>query len=552
MSKIPIILLITLSVLLFFLAAPATAMPADNEKVPVLIMFKANPNADIVKAFGGEINYQYDIVPAIAANLPPKAIAALSRNPNIEFIEPDGIASIVSETTPWGVDRVNAPETHALGFTGDGIKVAIIDTGVDHRHSDLAANYLGGYDFVNMDADPMDDHSHGTHVAGTIAALNNDIGVLGVAPLAGFYALKAADSSGSCSWSNVIASIDWAVKNDADIISMSLGGSSSSTLRSACDNAYDSGVVLVAAAGNSGGSVLFPAAYDSVIAVSATDSNNVRTSWSSYGPQVELAAPGVSIYSTMPGSSYAFKSGTSMATPHVAGVAALLLSTDVSGTSYDLNNNGQWDPAELRARLHSTATDLGETGKDDYYGYGLVNALAAVSDLDPVPPASDETEDNATDDTADDTADDTTVEDPTSESPTDESPALDEPSDDSSPEDPTDNLDKQMYLSDLSISTEHVLRGQRNIFAWAISTARILDTDGNPVQGATVHGQWSGIVSGTVSELTDANGEITVGSGQVKMPSGNFIFTVTGVTLDGYEYDSSSNTCPSSVSISFS
>ncbi len=562
MSKIPITLLITMSVLLFFLAAPATAMPADNEKVPVLIMFKANPNADIVKAFGGEIRYQYDIVPAIAAKLPQKAIAALSRNPNIEFIEPDGIASIVSETTPWGVNRVNAPDTHALGFTGDGVKVAIIDTGVDHKHPDLAANYLGGYDFVNRNSDPMDDHSHGTHVAGTIAALNNDIGVLGVAPQVGYYALKAADSSGRCSWSDVIASIDWAVKNDADIISMSLGGSYSSTLKAACDSAYNSGVLLVAAAGNTGGSVLYPAAYDSVIAVSATSSNNVRPSWSSYGPQVELAAPGVSIYSTMPGSSYAFKSGTSMAAPHVAGVAALLLSTDVSGTSYDLNNNGQWDPAELRARLHSTATDLGEPGKDDYYGYGLVNALAAVSNLSPVPPASDETDDNPTDDPA--------VDNPEPDEPSEESPVVDEPEekeddeqkeedeneecpvDDSSPEDPTDNLDKQMYLSDLSISTEHILRGQRNVFAWAVSTARVLDSDGNPVQGATVHGQWSGIVSGSESELTDANGEITVRSSQVRMPSGNFVFTVPDVTLDSYAYDPSSNTCQSSVSISFS
>ncbi|SFM27846.1 S8 family serine peptidase [Methanolobus profundi] len=506
------------------MVAPASAVSSNNEKVPVLIKFKGQSDAQLVKANGGNIKYEYDVVSAIAAELPQKAIDALSKNPNVELIEPDGIAQITAETTPWGIDRVNAPGAQALGITGSGVKVAVIDTGVDYTHPDLAANYLGGYDYVNGDNDPMDDHSHGTHVAGTVLGIDNEEGVLGVAPNAGFYALKAADASGSVSYSDLIASINWAVNNDADVITMSLGGSYSSTLKTACDNAYNSGVVVVAAAGNTGGSVIYPAGYDSVIAVSATDSNDVKASWSSYGSQVELAAPGVSIYSTMPGSSYGYKSGTSMATPHVTGVVALLLSTDVSGTTLDLDNDGTWDPAEVRARLQSTATDIGDAGKDTYYGYGLVNALAAVSDLDQAP----------------------ATEDPATEDPATEVPATEDPV-----TDPVADPVVTMHLSDLTVDTTYTVKAKKHIFAYATSTATVVDADNNPVSGATVSGDWSGLVSGSVTAVTDQNGVVTFQSSQLKNPSGSFIFTVTDVTLDGYEYDASENACDSTASVLF-
>ncbi|WP_319507695.1 S8 family serine peptidase [uncultured Methanolobus sp.] len=526
MNRLPITLLMILSILLSFVVAPASAAPNDDEKVPVLIKFKGKTDAQLVKANGGSIKYEYDVVPAIAAELPQKAIDALSKNPNIELIEPDGIAQITGETIPWGINRVNAPATQALGFTGSSVKVAVIDTGVDYNHPDLAANYLGGYDYVNDDTNPMDDHSHGTHVAGTVLGIDNDIGVLGVAPNAGFYALKAADASGYCSYSDIIASINWAMNNDADVITMSLGGSYSSTLKAACDNAYNSGVVLVGAAGNSGGAVIYPAGFDSVIAVSATDSNNVKASWSSYGPEVELAAPGVSIYSTMPGSSYGYKSGTSMATPHVTGVVALLLSTDVSGTNLDFDKDGTWDPAEVRARLQSTATDIGVSGQDDYYGYGLVNALAAVSDLGQAPAAEDPV------DTVTPPADETPVETPT------ETPAGDSPI-------------EEMNLSDLIITTDYSVKANKHVFAYATATATVVDVDGNPLSGATVTGDWSGLVSGTVSAVTDSSGVVTFQSAQLKNPIGSFIFTVTGVTLDGYTYNSGANGFESEVSADF-
>jgi subtilisin family serine protease len=527
MNKVPITLFLILSILLSFLVAPASAVSSDNEKIPVLIQFKNKPDAELVKANGGSIKYEYNVIPAIAAELPQKAIDALSKNPNIK-IEQDGIAQISGETVPWGISKVSAPATQALGFTGDGIKVAIIDTGVDYTHPDLAANYLGGIDYANDDNDPKDDNGHGTHVAGTVLGVDNDIGVLGVAPDVGFYAIKACNAGGYCYWSDVVASIDWALSNDVDVISMSLCGSDSSTLKAACDKAYANGVVVVAAAGNTGDeqvhSVLYPAAYDSVIAVAAIESSNIwslesSVTWayfSSYGPEVELTAPGRYIYSTLPDSSYGYYSGTSMATPHVTGVVALLLNTDVSGTNLDYDNDGKWDPAEVRARLQSTATDLGATGKDDYYGYGLVNAYAAVSDLDQAP-ATEET-----------TTEETTTDDSTTDDSATEDPAVDPVS---------------IHFSGLTIDTTSSVKANKHVFAYATAIATVVDTDGNPISGATVSGYWSGLVSGSVSAVTNSKGEATFQSAQLKNPDGDFIFTVTSVTLDGYEYDSSENSC---------
>lgn len=249
-----------------------------------------------------------------------------------------------------------------------GVKVAIIDTGIDYTHPDLKANYKGGYDFVNDDSYPMDDNGHGTHVAGTIAALDNDIGVIGVAPDADLYAYKTLNRRGRGLISDINAAIDQAITDDMDIISMSLGGGYSESQESLCKKAYDAGIVIVAAAGNEAGDVIYPAAYSSVIAVSATDYNDIITYFSNFGDEVDLAAPGVNIYSTYLGGRYATLSGTSMATPHVTGTVALLLSTGA----------GEWDPAKVRSQLQSTATDLGAEEYDYYYGHGLVNAANAL------------------------------------------------------------------------------------------------------------------------------------------------------------------------------
>lgn len=232
----------------------------------------------------------------------------------------------------------------------------------------------GGYDFVNKDSNPMDDEGHGTWCAGIVAAVNNDIGVIGANPDASLFGVKVLDSSGSSYVSDLVAGIEWSVNNGMNIISMSLGAiRGSKSLKNACNNAYNKGLLLVAAAGNSGNSkgvgntVEYPARYGSVIAVSATNKNDERPSWSSTGPDVELAAPGVDIYSTSWNDIYATGSGTSASCPHVSGTAALVWA-----------NYSDYTNKEVRDKLNNTAEDIGPNGKDKWFGYGLVDAEAAA------------------------------------------------------------------------------------------------------------------------------------------------------------------------------
>jgi subtilisin family serine protease len=360
--------------------SPEKGEPPDG-LVKVLIGFKEKPGAAqqaLVKGLGGKIKYTYNIIPAIAASVPEVAIEALKKNPNITNVELDSMVYALDTEldNSWGVKRIGAGLVHDSGNNGDGIKIAIIDTGIDEDHPDLDDNIMGGVNFVSKPSwrtpDPNkwdDDNGHGTHVAGIIAAEDNDTGVVGVAPGADLYALKVLDRTGSGYVSDVVAAIQWATENDIQVINMSLGGAYDIFLDAACWLAYFyDGLILVAAAGN-GGSVIYPAAYDSVIAVAATDKNDKRASWSSTGPDVELAAPGVNINSTLPGNDYSGEtwSGTSMASPHVAGTAALVWAVNL-----DWTNDG------VRAQLQDTADDLGDPGKDSLYGYGLVDADEAA------------------------------------------------------------------------------------------------------------------------------------------------------------------------------
>lgn len=366
------------------------------DRVDVIIAFRSAPGpADeaLVAGAGGRIRHTYHLVPAIAANLPGQAVAALLDNPRVAAVEPDvRVFAIDAESdNTWGVTRIGAVPVHTNGIRGAGVKVAVIDTGIDYTHPDLAVNYAGGYDFVNNDADPFDDNKHGTHVAGTIGARDNDVGVVGVAPEVSLYGLKVLGPDGSGSFSSVIAALQWAVDNGLQITNNSYGSSQDPgiTVQAAFDNAAAAGILHVAAAGNSGNcfgtgdSVSYPARYDSVIAVAATDQTDSSPCFSSTGPSVELAAPGVAINSTVPGGSYEALTGTSMASPHVAGTAALVLSAGVT----DTNLNGRVND-EVRQILDSTAQDLGAVGRDTWYGFGLVDAAAAVGAAGPpAPPA---------------------------------------------------------------------------------------------------------------------------------------------------------------------
>jgi subtilisin len=358
-----------------------------TERVNVLIGFRQTPGLNeraLITNQGGSTKRSYHLVPAIAANVPKVAIEALLRNPLITGIDLDGTVRAVDAEldNAWGVKRIDAGVIHGNGNKGTGVKIAVIDSGIDYTHPDLDAKYAGGYDFVNNDSNPMDDHGHGTHVVGIIAAQDNDVGVVGVSPEVKLYALKVLNSQGNGSWSDAIAALEWAVENGIQITNNSYGSREDPGLivKQAFDNAASAGILHVAAAGNSGScgggddTVEYPARFESVIAVGATTKSDTRPCFSSTGDTIELVAPGVSINSTLNGGGYGTQSGTSMASPHVAGTAALVISAGVS----DTNNNGRIND-EVRNILTGTAEDLGTSGRDPEYGYGLVDAESAVN-----------------------------------------------------------------------------------------------------------------------------------------------------------------------------
>ena len=270
---------------------------------------------------------------------------------------------------PWGVDRVDADNVWA-STTADSVKVAVIDTGVDLDHPDLTGNIKGGVNTIQSWKNADDDNGHGSHVAGIIAALNNTVGVVGMGPEIDLYAVKVLNRNGSGYVSDIIEGIDWSINNNINVINMSLGTTSDVvSFHDAVTAARNAGIVIVAAAGNSGpgnNTVIYPAKYPESIAVSATDSLDGQPSFSSRGPEVDLAGPGVSIYSTYKNGGYATLSGTSMATPHVAGAAALVLATHPGFT-----------PSQVQSYLEANAEFLGSLSSDQQ-GFGLVDAEKAV------------------------------------------------------------------------------------------------------------------------------------------------------------------------------
>jgi subtilisin len=345
---------------------------------------------------GFDIN-QYS-APIVTASLTDKEINELAKNPNIETVEDDGLMyalnvgprvetllvegqpSVLAETIPAGVAQIKAPSAWDCS-RGKGIRVAVLDTGIDGAHPDLAANFKGGISFVP--GQTADGHGHGTHCAGTIGAAINGAGVVGVAPAASLYAVKVLADNGSGNWSWLIAGINWCITNKMHILSMSLGGGSAPTaLESMCNTAFNSGLLLIAAAGNAGppvppatSTVGVPGRYKNVIAVSAINSANVIAPFSSRGSEVEICAPGVNVLSTLKGGGYGTMSGTSMACPHVSGAAAVVWGSHRFATNVQIWN-----------LLGSTADNLGVPGWDALYGYGRVDVDQAAAEL-VVPPA---------------------------------------------------------------------------------------------------------------------------------------------------------------------
>jgi len=324
-------------------------------------------------------------VKAAVVELPLRAVSAFAGRVRViglaSYVEPN--LKIQAQWIPndpywhlqWGAKKIEADKAWNTTVGNSSVLVAVVDTGIYHVHPDLALNYAPlGYDWVNMDSDPMDDNGHGTHCAGVIAAaLNNSIGIGGIAQVR-IMAEKVLGSGGLGYTDGLASGIIHATDQGAKIISMSLGCYSQSQLvYDAIKYAHDAGVLLIAAAGNEDTNIRsYPAGHDEVVAVAATDTGDKKVWFSNWGNWIELAAPGIDILSTVP-DGYESCSGTSMAAPHVSGVAALVWS------KYP-NSTRDW----VRMWLRRTADDLGVPGFDIYFGYGRVNARKSVEQTPPV------------------------------------------------------------------------------------------------------------------------------------------------------------------------
>ncbi|HEY2883211.1 MAG TPA: S8 family peptidase [Pirellulales bacterium] len=295
----------------------------------------------------------------------------------------EAVFTALAETIDWGLAAYHIPD-HWKATRGQGVKVAVLDTGINQTHPDLATAIEQARDFTGSPFGAADRNGHGTHTSGTIAARQNNLGVIGVAPNCRLLVGKVLGDDGSGSSATVAAGIDWACQAGADIISMSLGSPQpDDALLAAIQRAAAQGKFVIAAAGNEGGddSVNYPARWPQTIAVAAVDHNGQLADFSSRGPEVCVAAPGEDVLSTWLGGGYAKLSGTSMAAPFVAGVTALLVALHRQGGA------AQTPLAtidDLRDHLARTATDAGPAGKDPGYGWGLINPDSLLDE----PPAS--------------------------------------------------------------------------------------------------------------------------------------------------------------------
>lgn len=347
--------------------ASGIAGASEDETVEINVGYDGAIGRELAVETASDVVREFNF-DALTIRAPAAAVSELEGGLGIRYVELNGTMEALAQSMPWGVDRVDADIAHANGETGDGADVAIIDTGIDQTHPDLSANVGEGKAFVAGTGTPLwqDDNGHGTHCAGIADAIDNSQGVVGVSAQATLHAVKVLTASGSGLTSDVAAGIEWTADQGYDVGSLSLGGGESDLLRDACTYAEGKGVLLVAAAGNSGpcsDCVGYPAAYDTVVAVSATTENDQLADFSSTGPQVELAAPGDSIYSTFLGGSYATLSGTSMACPHVSGAGAQLMANGYTNT-------------EARQQLRQTAEDIGLSSNEQ--GSGLLDVAAAL------------------------------------------------------------------------------------------------------------------------------------------------------------------------------
>ncbi|MFC4450374.1 S8 family serine peptidase [Halorussus aquaticus] len=366
-------------------AGSGLAAAKSDDTVEVNVGFASGRGRQKALATADDVVREFDSIDVVTIRAAKRAVQALDKNPNIRYVEENGTMHALAQTLPWGQDRVDSDVLHANGELGSGADIAIIDTGIDDDHPDLTDHLGKGKAFVSCNtkggcrygAKPADntcnyswtdDNNHGTHCAGIAAGDDNSQGIVGAAPDATLHAVKVLDKCGSGTYSDIAAGVEYVADQGWDVGSMSLGASSgSSALKDAVEYATNEGVFLVAAAGNSGpcsDCVGYPAAYSEVMAVSSTASDDSLSDFSSTGPEIEIAAPGTDIYSTIASNAgYDTYSGTSMATPHVAGVAGQLASNGTTGS-------------DIRTQLKNTAENVGLASNES--GAGLLDAAAAL------------------------------------------------------------------------------------------------------------------------------------------------------------------------------
>ena len=362
-------------------AAPAAKFAVDE----LLVQLKVGGNKSLIdldlKAQGAseldeiaQIRVKRIKVPAQARE---RVKAALAKNPHIAFVEenhvaePTAVPNDSSYGSQWHLPKIQAPQGWDITTGAASFPIAIIDSGVDADHPDLASKLMTGRNFLDGSVNTDDTHGHGTSVAGAAAAAsNNGTGISGVAWGSPIMPLQVFNSTTSALYSTIASAITWATDNGAKVINISMAGSTSSlTMENAINYAWNKGVIVVASAGNSSTSApYYPAACKNVVSVSATTSSDLKASWSNFGATVDVAAPGASIYTTTKGGGYGSVNGTSFSSPITAGLVALIWSANPTLTN-----------AEVVDILLQNTDDLGAVGFDESFAHGRINAFKSVS-----------------------------------------------------------------------------------------------------------------------------------------------------------------------------
>lgn len=453
--------------------APVPSMSAADQLQDVIVVFNpgvADPAAtaqSLVAAGGGRLGHVYETaLRGFSASLPPQAIQAIQNNPNVEYVEVDGVVTASAEQpgATWGIDRIDSRTgtngTYTYDYDGTGVTVYVIDTGIRITHADFGGRASYGPDFVDDDNVSADCQGHGTHVAGTVGSAT-----YGVAKDVNLVAIRVLNCQGSGSYSDVIAAIDYVTQqNGRRVANMSLSGPTSNSVNTALNNSVANGVVHAVAAGNDSHDACLnsPASASQALTAGSSTSSDARSGFSNFGTCVDLFAPGSSILSTDFSSDVAtsIKSGTSMASPHVAGAAALYLEQFPGASATDVN-------AAITGDATSGALSGIGSGSPNLLLYSLFGAG---------PP---------------------------------------------DPPDPT-NVDIESHVVVLDQNKGNRGRG--------ISTVRVVDVDTqNGVEGVTVSGDWSGDFSGPASAVTDATGTATLQTSRIRGAS-SFTFCVDGLS----------------------